>query len=152
MKIVALLISLWLNLISALNTYTTRCRSNISASSVQGLRSPIKVSFPSPFSFACSFSFFWCVCVCLKSLLNLLQYCFCFTFWFFRPKACGILVSPSRDQTCNPFIGRRGLNHCQGSPLGVCVCVCVCVCLINLFGCTGALLWHAGSLAVTRGI
>ena len=86
--------------------------------------------------------------VFLKSLLNLLQHCFCFMFWFFGPEACGILVSLSRDQTYNPFIGRRSLNHWTARE----VPWCVCVLLIDLFGCTGSLLWHAGSLVVTRGI
>ena len=137
MKIVALLIFLWLNLISTLNTHTTRCRSNISASSVQGLHSPIKVFFPSSFLALLAPSPFFgvcvcvCVCVCLcvsvcVSLLNLLQYCFCFMFWFFGPEACGILVSLSRDQTYNPFIGRRSLNHWTAREVPWCVCVCVC--------------------------
>ena len=147
LKIVALLIFLWLNLISTLNTHTTRCKSNISASSVQGLHSPIKVFFLSSFLALLAPSPFFGVCVCV-SLLNLLQHCFCFMFWFFGPEACGILVSLSRDQTYNPFIGRRSLNHWTARE----VPWCVCVLLIDLFGCTGSLLWHAGSLVVTRGI
>ena len=47
-------------------------------------------------------------------------------FWFFGPEACGILVSLSRDQTYNPFIGRRSLNHWTAREVPWCVCVCVC--------------------------
>ena len=50
-----------------------------------------------------------------KSLLNLLQYCFCFMFVClfvcFWPRGIWDLSSPNKDQTHNPFIGRRGLNH-----------------------------------------
>ena len=44
-----------------------------------------------------------------KFLLNLLQYCF--MFWLFGWKACGILASLIRFQTCTPCIGRQKLNH-----------------------------------------
>lgn len=44
-------------------------------------------------------------------LLNLLHYWFCFTFCYLATRHMGILVSPARDQTCNPCIGRRSLKH-----------------------------------------
>ena len=52
-----------------------------------------------------------------KSLLNLLQCCFCFMFvcccwfFFFWPRGIWDLSSPNKDQTHNPCIWRRGLNH-----------------------------------------
>ena len=47
----------------------------------------------------------------IKSLSNLLQYCFCFMFWFFGPKACGILATPTRSRTLTVCIERRSLDH-----------------------------------------
>ena len=41
----------------------------------------------------------------------MLQYCFCFIFLVFQPGGMWGLISPARDWTCTPFIGRQSLNH-----------------------------------------
>ena len=113
MKIVALLIFLWLNLISTLNIHTTRCRSNISASSVQGLHSPIKVFFPSSFLALLAPSPFFgvcvCVCVCVSvcvcvcvfiEFVTILLLFYVLVFW---PGGMWDLSFPEQGSNLQPF-------------------------------------------------